>query len=69
MKKKNKPQILKTYFHYVLQRKWLYIIVLVAVLILAFLDGYYPYLTGEIVDRLNIFAFEDGRGRSEEHTV
>jgi ATP-binding cassette subfamily B protein len=61
MKKSNKSNILKTYFHYVLQRKWLYLIVMLAVLVIAFINGYYPYLSGQIIDKFNISAFEDGR--------
>jgi ATP-binding cassette subfamily B protein len=61
MKEKKGKKILKTYFHYVLQKKWLYVVVMISVLAIAFLDGLYPYLSGNIVDRLSISAFEDGK--------
>jgi ATP-binding cassette subfamily B protein len=61
MKKADKPKILKTYFHYVLKKKWLYLIVMLAVLVIAFINGYYPYLSGQIIDKFNMSAFEDGR--------
>jgi ATP-binding cassette subfamily B protein len=59
-KNKKTKKILKTYFHYALQKKGLYIIIMLSVFSIAFLDGYYPYLSGNIVDKLNISAFEDG---------
>jgi ATP-binding cassette, subfamily B, heavy metal transporter len=58
VKKSNK--ILKTYFHYALQNKWLYVLVMVIVLLLAFIGAFYPYLTGNIVDQLNISAYDQG---------
>jgi ATP-binding cassette subfamily B protein len=62
MKKKKTNKILKTYFHYVLQAKWRYLVILVAVVLLAFFDGFYPYLSGNLVDALNL-STSDGAKR------
>jgi ATP-binding cassette subfamily B protein len=62
MKEKKKNKILKTYFHYVLQAKWRYLVILVAVVLLAFFDGFYPYLSGNLVDALNL-STSDGAKR------
>lgn len=61
MKTKKTNKILKTYFHYVLQNKWKYIGVMISVFVIAFFGGFYPYLSGEIVDQLNVSAFDEGR--------
>jgi ATP-binding cassette subfamily B protein len=61
MSSNKKEKILKTYFHYVLQKKWLYIVLMVIVLILGFFDGYFPFLYGNLVDQLGISAFEEGK--------
>jgi ATP-binding cassette subfamily B protein len=60
-KKKGKNKILKTYFHYVLQTKWMYWLVMVLVLMLAFINAIYPYLSGKIIDQLDVSAFEQGK--------
>ncbi|MCK9415050.1 MAG: ABC transporter ATP-binding protein [Candidatus Dojkabacteria bacterium] len=60
MKAKETNKVLKTYFYYVLQKKWMYIVVVASVISIAFLDGLYPFLFGKIVDKLNISVFEDG---------
>jgi len=36
-------------------------VVMFLALLIAFLGGFYPYLSGEIVDRLSMSAFEEGR--------
>ena len=61
MASNKKGKILKTYFHYVLQKKWLYLVLMVMVLILGFFDGYFPYLYGNLVDQLGVSAFEEGK--------
>jgi len=59
VKKSNK--ILKVYFQYVLKAKWKYVVVLIAVVLLAFFDGFYPYLSGKIVDQLNLSTSEGAK--------
>jgi ATP-binding cassette subfamily B protein len=61
MKEKKKNKILKTYFHYVFQAKWRYLVILVAVVLLAFFDGFYPYLSGNLVDALNLSTSEGAK--------
>lgn len=60
MKTKKTNKILKTYFHYALQAKWLYVLIMIIVVLLAFIGAFYPYLTGNLVDQLNVSAFERG---------
>jgi ATP-binding cassette subfamily B protein len=60
MKKKEKNKILKTYFHYVLQNKFLYIVIIITTLIIAFVDALQPYWAGRIVDQLTNSDFQDG---------
>ena len=60
MKKKKTNKILKTYFHYVLQNKFLYIVIIITTLIIAFVDALNPYLTGKIIDQLTGSDFEGG---------
>jgi ATP-binding cassette subfamily B protein len=60
-KEKGKNKILKTYFHYVLQTKWMYWLVMILVLLLAFIGAVYPYLSGQIIDQLDLSAFEQGK--------
>ena len=61
MKKGQTNKILKTYFHYVLEKKWMYVLVMICVVIIAFFDGFSPYLTGSIVDQLNVANFDEGK--------
>ena len=57
MKKNN---AIKIYLHYVLKKKWMYILTIVAVLFMAVIDAYTPYLSGKIVDDLNLGEYVNG---------